>query len=252
MKSRRRRVNPPRGRGRGTAAWIVRGSYDEPPQILCFADAVYFVAASLYEIDEANERGDDDERARGALRRFLEGRGLLTNRIKTALARGDAYWRLERELAEAWRAPRRDAAAEDALLEAALRASAAKSFDYEVLSLVVIGLTGDRGDRLRLLPFFNACFQLVEIEDDLRDYATDAARPGAFNVYKAFARRHGAAAPDALRAWIRTREAAYVDARGILTDEQLEYHFRRNEQQEGSGPVMAPRSGRWDVPEPIL
>ena len=47
--------------------------------VLCFADSLYFVAGSLYELDELNERGGDPSQApaAAALRQFLAGRGLL-------------------------------------------------------------------------------------------------------------------------------------------------------------------------------
>eukprot|EP00629_Pelagomonadales_sp_RCC1024_P005662 CAMPEP_0119292474 /NCGR_PEP_ID=MMETSP1329-20130426/44223_1 /TAXON_ID=114041 /ORGANISM="Genus nov. species nov., Strain RCC1024" /LENGTH=92 /DNA_ID=CAMNT_0007293315 /DNA_START=108 /DNA_END=383 /DNA_ORIENTATION=+ len=43
--------------------------------VLCFADTLYFVAASLYELDEANERGvaPDGHPAQAALEQFLRG-----------------------------------------------------------------------------------------------------------------------------------------------------------------------------------
>ena len=161
------------------------------------------------------------------------------------------YWRLERELVAAWSAPpARGALAglrEDALLFAAQRASALKSFDYEVLSLLVLELSG-RGDRFdALAPLLAACFHLVEIEDDLRDYDADVAS-GAFNLFSAFVRRRGRHAEVALRAWIARAEARYRAALGALDARDLAFHVDRNEAQGGAGPAMAPRTGRWVVP----
>ena len=220
--------------------------------VLCFADSVYFVAASLYEIDELNEVGAPAAAARAALEAFLRGRGLLCDKVRAALARGDAYWRLERDLVAAWRRTTDGGGDdEDALLEAATRASSMKSFDYETLSLVVLGLSG-KASEPRLLAFLNACFQLVEVEDDLRDYVKDV-KADTFNVYRAFVRRHGADAPSRLRTWIAGLEAAYVAARDAagLDAAVLRFHVERNEQQGGAGPAMAPRTGAWEIPKPL-
>ena len=104
-----------------------------------------------------------------------------------------------------------------------------------------------------MMLFLGACFQLVEIEDDLKDYRKDH-EAGAFNIYAAFVRRYGAAAPDRLRVWIAEREKFYLQARAVLTDEQLRFHISRNEAQGGAGPAMAPEacSGGWALPPPIL
>ena len=212
---------------------------------------MYFVAASLYELDECNEVGDAERAGpvRAALLAFLKGRGLLTPRVRESLARGDAYWSLETRLVDAWREPAsRDEAHEASLHDAALRASAAKSFDYEALCLVVLGLTGDES-KVALLPFLNACFALVEVEDDLRDYAEDLDR-NTFNVYRAFVRRYDDAAPSKLLSWIVTLEATYLQLRTCLSEADLRSHLERNEQQGGAGPAMAPSSGRWVIPPP--
>ena len=221
--------------------------------VLCFADSLYFVAGSLYELDELNERGGDPSQApaAAALRQFLAGRGLLDD-VQATLDVGYDYWALERRLIAEWKRPRGDAAHEDELLRSACRASACKSFDYHVLALLVAGLTG-RTVSKEMMLFLGACFHLVEIEDDLKDYEKDVEK-GAFNVYAAFVRRYGAAAPDRLRVWIAERENFYLETRAVLTDEQLRFHISRNEAQGGAGPVMAPEacSGGWALPTPSL
>lgn len=240
-------------KARGTVEDLVRSYFPllglPIDDVLCFADALYFIAASLYECDEANEAGGDPVGGGAwlSLEAFLSGRGLLCERVRAALDRGASYWRSERRLAAAWAAPVGGDAAEDALLAEATAASAAKSFDYEVLVLVVGALANVRPRVLARLELFNACFHLVEIEDDLRDYDADVAS-GAFNVFSAFARRRGRHAEVALRAWIARAEARYRAALGALDARELAFHVDRNEAQGGAGPAMAPRTGRWVVP----
>jgi hypothetical protein len=223
--------------------------------VLCFADSLYFVAGSLYELDELNERGGDPSQApaAAALRQFLAGRGLLDD-VQATLDVGYQYWALERRLIAEWKRPLGDAAHEDELLRSACRASACKSFDYSVLALLVAGLTG-RTVSKEIMLFLGACFQLVEIEDDLKDYRKDH-EAGAFNIYAAFVRRYGAAAVTELPLWIAERERFYLDYRAGagLTDEQLRLHVARNEEQGGAGPAMAPEAcnGGWALPTPIL
>ena len=222
--------------------------------ILCFADSVYFVAASLYEIDELNEDGQMDLAGapRAALERFLEGRGLLSPRVRRSLARGDEYWRLERELVAAWRGARGDDAYENRLRDDAKRASSLKSFDYELLILVVLQLTNKPCDDA-LLDFLNACFQLVEVEDDLKDYADDCAK-NSFNLYRAVVRFYG---PDnalaGMQSWLYHLEVDYLEKRDAasLSEETLRFHLARNEQQGGAGTAMAPESGAWNIPPPL-
>ena len=221
--------------------------------VLCFADSLYFVAGSLYELDELNERGGDPSQApaAAALRQFLAGRGVLDN-MQAMLDIGYQYWTLERRLINDWKQPIGDAAHEDALLRCACLASSIKSFDYSVLALLVARLTG-RTVSKEMMLFLGTCFQLVEIEDDLKDYRKDHEK-GAFNIYAAFVRRYGAAAPDRLRVWIAEREKYYLEKRTVLTDEQLRFHISRNEAHGGAGPAMAPEacSGGWALPTPIL
>ena len=221
--------------------------------ILCFADSVYFVAASLYEIDELNEAGQMYLAAapRAALEQFLEGRGLLSPRVRRSLARGDEYWRLERELVAAWRGPPGDDYDENRLLGAAMRASSLKSFDYEVLTLIVLHLTNKPCDDA-LLDFLNLCFHLVEIEDDLKDYADDCAK-NSFNLYRAFVRRWGPDAPIKIQTEVICYiEHDYLEKRAAsLSEETLRFHLARNEQQGGAGPAMAPESGEWNIPPPL-
>jgi len=182
--------------------------------VLCFADSLYLVAASLYELDELNEQELDPSQAPAAtaLRTFLAGRGLLED-VQGTLNKGDIYWSLERQLGAEWKRPPRvdDEEHEDNLLQQACRASASKSFDYHVLALLIAGLTGRKIDKQMML-FLGACFQLVEVEDDLKDYRKDH-ETGAFNIYAAFVRRYGADAPNHLRDWIGEREAYYLEAR---------------------------------------
>ena len=234
--------------------------------ILCFADSVYFVAASLYEIDELNEDGQMDLAGapRAALERFLEGRGLLSPRVRRSLARGDEYWRLERELVAAWREPPRgdfydaereptgDDTYEISLFDDAKRASSLKSFDYELLIIVVLQLTNKPCDDA-LLEFLNACFQLVEVEDDLKDYADDCAKD-SFNLYRAHVRHFGPAnARGAMQFWTQHLSDDYLAKRAAasLSEEALRFHLARNEQQGGAGPAMAPESGAWNIPPPL-
>ena len=223
--------------------------------VLCFADSLYFVAGSLYELDELNERGGDPSQApaAAALRQFLAGRGLLDD-VQETLDIGYQYWTLERRLINDWKQPIGAAAHEDALLRCACLASSIKSFDYSVLALIVAGLTG-RTVSKEMMLFLGTCFQLVEIEDDLKDYRKDHEK-GAFNVYAAFVRRYGAAAVTKMSLWIAEREQFYLDARAAagLTDSQLKFHVARNESQGGAGPAMAPEacSGGWALPTPIL
>ena len=129
--------------------------------VLCFADSLYFVAGSLYELDELNERGGDPAQApaAAALRQFLAGRGLLDD-VQATLDMGYQYWTLERRLmpiGKATATPHEDALA---------RASSSSSRSVSVLALLAAGLTG-RTVSKEMMLFLGACFQLVEIEDDL-------------------------------------------------------------------------------------
>lgn len=206
--------------------------------VLCFADSLYVVAASLYELDELNEQELDPSQAPAAtaLRTFLAGRGLLED-VQGTLNKGDVYWSLERQLGADWKRPPGvdDEEHEDNLPQQACRASASKSFDYHVLALLIAGLTGRKIDKQMML-FLGACFQLVEVEDDLKDYRKDH-ETGAFNIYAAFVRRYGADAPNHLRDWIGEREAYYLEARRAadLPDKLIRFHVERNEAQGGRG-----------------
>ena len=180
-------------------------------------------------------------------------RALATERTCVrSLARGDEYWRLERELVAAWREPPGDDTYENSLLSAAIRASSLKSFDYEVLMLIVLQLTNKPCDDT-LLDFLNACFQLVEIEDDLKDYADDCAK-NSFNLYRAVVRFYG---PDnalaGMQSWLYHLEVDYLEKRDAasLSEETLRFHLARNEQQGGAGTAMAPESGAWNIPPPL-
>ncbi|KAJ1463242.1 hypothetical protein M885DRAFT_610256 [Pelagophyceae sp. CCMP2097] len=214
--------------------------------VLAFGDVLYFVEASLYDADEANEAGESA--SLGALYRFLDGRGLLDAAVREELDNGKRYWALEHDLVAAWRMPPAGPDEEDELLRTAQTALRLKSFDYRVLLLITLRLVGRRDDPA-LLQLASSAFTLVEVEDDLKDYGADVASD-AFNVYRAFTRRHRNDAPDRLLDWTRDLDAAYLDRRSEakLDAQVLAAHLARNEQQEGAGPAMAPLSGRWSPP----
>ena len=157
---------------------------------LAFGDVLYFVEASLYEADEANEVGLASPGALGALEAFLAARGLLDAAVRAELDKGRAYWRLERDLVAAWRG------GGPADLASAKRALLLKSFDYRLLALLTLRLVG-RGDDAKVLAFFAASFALVELEDDLKDYHADIVKD-AFNVYRAFVKAFAGNAPGRL------------------------------------------------------
>lgn len=239
-------------------------------------DVLIFVEASLYEVDEfveaqveeaadggvnldAVERITDadvtlEDRvcgcpAWGALISFLQSRGLLDAEVRRELENGLEYWALERRLGAVLGTE--SVGADPADLDSACRASSMKSFDYRVLHLILYQLRGVPYDD-KVIAFMREAEILVEIEDDLKDYHKDVLRC-SFNLYRAFVRAHGRCAPKEMRTHISRIEAHYARLRSEALDEQTcAAHIARNESQESAGPVMAPRTGAWQIPEPIL
>merc|ERR1712150_180390 len=93
---------------------------------------------------------------------------------------------------------------------------------------------------------------LVEIEDDLKDYGRGVAK-NSFNVYRVFAREYRERAAEEMAAFIAEVEERYLALRDMALDSsQFAAHLARNEEQGSAGPAMAPSTGRWDIPVPIL
>mmetsp|Transcript_30406 Transcript_30406/g.101002 ORF Transcript_30406/g.101002 Transcript_30406/m.101002 type:complete len:170 (+) Transcript_30406:502-1011(+) len=93
---------------------------------------------------------------------------------------------------------------------------------------------------------------LVEIEDDLKDYGKDVAR-NSFNIYRVYAREYRERAAEEMAAFIAQIEERYLKFRAAAMDEGLlAAHIARNEEQSSAGPAMAPSTGRWEIPVPIL
>ena len=246
---------------------------------LCFMDVLYFVEASLYEMDELCE--ELLENAGGAagggsaltaalqsnqvLRsciEFLQERQLFDERVQEQFELGLEYWALERELcshaafSEPGIAMTPDKA--EMMVQKANRAISLKSFDYRVLPLLLYPLTGrsklaNTAAQEALTAWLSVYMQLVEIEDDLKDYHKDVRR-NSFNLYRMYVRAYGARAPAQIRAFIAQLEVKYLHLRkqAELPLPLLAQHIKRNEEQCGAGPVMAPINGSWAVPEPVL
>eukprot|EP00928_Gymnodinium_smaydae_P097460 TRINITY_DN8833_c0_g2_i1.p1 TRINITY_DN8833_c0_g2~~TRINITY_DN8833_c0_g2_i1.p1 ORF type:complete len:386 (-),score=90.50 TRINITY_DN8833_c0_g2_i1:6-1163(-) len=181
----------------------------------------------------------------GALRAlvvFLRSRNLLDEAVQRELENGLEYWALERQLC---------AAPLQATVAQAQRALRLKSFDYRVLNLLLFQLRGAPYNA-KMLAFMRQAELLVEIEDDLKDYNKDVVR-NSFNIYRTYVRVHGSAAPRKIRSFIAGIERRYVALRSQALDaELLRLHIARNEEQCSAGPIMAPATGVWQLPAPVL
>jgi hypothetical protein len=103
---------------------------------------------------------------------FLAERQAFGPRVQQQFELGIEYWALESQLCsdtvELEPAER---------LAKAKRASSLKSFDYRSLHLVLYALTGRAVDD-STTAYLSTCFHLVEVEDDLKDYAKVGAAGG--------------------------------------------------------------------------
>ncbi|XWS33348.1 hypothetical protein CRYUN_Cryun22dG0074000 [Craigia yunnanensis] len=95
-----------------------------------------------------------------SLLNVLECRGLLTERIREEFKSGEEYWALERKLCCALMCKM-----EISILDV-MRAIHLKSFDYQVLNLLLYQLRGEEVNDLHM-EFLSVSEFLVEISDDL-------------------------------------------------------------------------------------
>jgi hypothetical protein len=248
---------------------------------LCFMDVLFFVEASLYEIDEvyeesletskqiiakdgtprASEELGDETLKKDALEAavgsnevlkncitFLKQKGLFSVHVEEQFKFGIEYWALEQQLCSKLS----ESLDPETMILKAKRAISLKSFDYRVLHLLLYGLTG-RPRQADLTEWLDRYVTLVEVEDDLNDYHKDICK-NSFNIYRMFVRAYAGQAPDEMRAFIKVLETQYLELREKvgLSPALLARHMARNEQQSGPGPVMAPVNGRWQIPQPVL
>jgi hypothetical protein len=236
---------------------------------LCFMDVLFFVEASLYEVDEvceealeniqkaggsaiSTEKGDalvlalDSNEVLANCVTFLKGKGLFDAHVEQQFRWGLEYWALEQQLCSdiTWDA--------ETTLRKAKRAISLKSFDYRVLHLLLYGLTG-RQRQAELTGWLDCYITLVEVEDDLKDYHKDIKK-NSFNIYRMFVRVHGVRAPEEMSTFISQLEQQYLELRdkAELDPALIARHIARNEEQYSAGPVLAPKNGCWQIPQPVL
>lgn len=142
--------------------------------LLRFADTLVYVSASLYELDEANERLcaapgfglAEPPTSTTTLAAALAECGLLDDDVAAELRAGEAFWAAERAFAAALSA---GAPLSPAAFDAAAEA---KSFDYRVLHRVLLRLLGCPVDDA-LFAFLRLDERLVDLGDDFTDYEDD-------------------------------------------------------------------------------
>ena len=103
-----------------------------------------------------------------------------------------------------------------------------------------------------MMLFLCVCFHLVEIEDDVKDYRKDHEK-GAFNIYAAFVRRYGSAAPDRpARSGSRSGEILPRKARGPHgRAAQIPRRAQRGAGRRGAGDGPRGLQWGWALPTPI-
>jgi hypothetical protein len=254
---------------------------------LCFMDVLFFVEASLYEVDEICEEALDKSQAetrgeacashsevgvtngaensaeggaaRDALVTAIDSNEVLANCVSFLKERKlfDSHVEEQFRLGlEYWALEQQlcsgTAWDPEILLHKAKRAISLKSFDYRVLHLLLYGLTG-RPRQALLTEWLDTYITLVEIEDDLKDYHKDIKK-NSFNIFRMFVRVHGSHAPEELSSFIALLEKQYIELRdkAALDPALIARHIARNEEQCGAGPVMAPTNGGWQIPQPVL
>eukprot|EP00747_Dinoflagellata_sp_TGD_P183631 gnl/TRDRNA2_/TRDRNA2_38623_c0_seq1.p1 gnl/TRDRNA2_/TRDRNA2_38623_c0~~gnl/TRDRNA2_/TRDRNA2_38623_c0_seq1.p1 ORF type:complete len:367 (+),score=72.52 gnl/TRDRNA2_/TRDRNA2_38623_c0_seq1:51-1151(+) len=237
-------------------------SADSPSDVLRYLPALSFVEGHIYDLDQANEdsllpeaTADVRKRPRppgedpfGPLRAVLRSRGWLTPRMETELISGGRFWMLERSLCSSL-ATALKPAFQRAEVEEALRL---KSFDYRVMNLLLYSMRRAEPNENHL-SFLAASEVLVEIGDDLADYAEDVER-NSFNVYRCFLALYGHEdGPRELMKFIGDAEAGYAAALARLDSQSAASWKARCEavKRHGSGSERGPGGGNWELPDPI-
>jgi len=243
---------------------------EQPREVFRYLPSLAFVEGYMYDLDQANEDhlmpsggaaaqpsapsscrlsraapppGDDPF---GPLRGLLRERGWLTSRMEEELASGGRFWALERRLCGACLDGSSLARAD---IEEALRL---KSFDYRVMNLLLYSMRCAPPDEEHL-KFLAASEVLVEVGDDLTDYAEDVER-NSFNVYRCFLALYGAdRGPEEMRSFIGSAEAVYAQALARLDTATAQAWQRRCQEakRHGLGSERGPGGGDWELPEPI-
>lgn len=211
-----------------------------------FLDVLVYVSASLYELDEANERfclaGDttSEPTTTALLRAALAEHDLLDVGIAAELDAGERYWRLERNICSQLLSSQPQLSADDVMT-----AHSNKSFDYRVLHRVLL--------RLLRKPVDDALFAclrldelLVDIGDDFTDYEDDIEK-NSFNLLRCFVALHGVEhAPLRCASYISSLEAAHASALAELPDTTRALFWSRH-----ADASSVPGSGRWAMPRLI-
>merc|ERR1712232_1207910 len=103
------------------------------------------------------------------------------------------------------------------------------------------------------MRFLSKSEVLVEIGDDLADYADDVDH-NAFNVYRCFLALYGPErGQNELLAFIRAAEAEYAAELGRL-EQPLATRWRQRctaVQRHGAGSERGPGGGVWELPTPL-
>ncbi|KAK9809328.1 hypothetical protein WJX73_005159 [Symbiochloris irregularis] len=219
-----------------------------------FLDILVFVEGSIYQMDEENEALAKAGREPAAgllqgeqiLQAVLEQQGLLDQQVQDQLLQGKEYWRLERQLCKAMSVSEAtDAHCCSFKQEDVLEASSRKSFDYRVLHLLMLKLTGQPVNDT-LFAFLNLDERLVDMGDDLVDYEDDVLA-NSFNVLRGFVHLYGRHAHMHLVSVISGLEQQHAR---LL--QQLPAHIQHHHRQRHQQASVTPGSGDWVFPTAIL
>lgn len=171
---------------------------DPAQDVFKYLDILVFVEATIYQMDEDNEKvcaeGEQSDQhvlnGEQAILGVLENKGLLEQRLVDELAEGKQYWADERRLCKAMLSHSQVQTSSVTFdLADVHKTSEAKSFDYRVLNLLLYKLTRRPCDDI-LLGFLFVDEHLVDIGDDLVDYEDDVIA-NSFNIYRAYIHLYG-------------------------------------------------------------
>ncbi|CAE8593278.1 unnamed protein product [Polarella glacialis] len=187
----------------------------------------------------------------GPLRQVLAERRWLTPRLELELKGGSRFWLLERKLCAALADPESEPAPliDRGDVEAALRL---KSFDYRAMNLLLYAMRGEEHNEEHM-EFLATSEVLVELGDDLTDYAEDAEK-NSFNVYRCFLAIYGPdEGPLELSRYIQALESKYAAALKRLEPSLAERWLQRGEAslRHGAGSERGAGGGSWEIPSPI-
>lgn len=227
---------------------------DPAQDVFKYLDILVFVEATIYQMDEDNEKlcaeGEQSDQhvlnGEQAILGVLQNKGLLDKRLVDELAKGKQYWADECRLCKAMLG--HSQVQESSItfdLADVHKTSEAKSFDYRVLNLLLYKLTRRPYDDI-LLCFLFLDEHLVDIGDDLVDYEDDVIA-NSFNIYRAYIHMYGKGAQIHLVKRIVDFEKQHADMLSQLPQQTQELvKLRQHEAASVAG------SEKWVFPSAIL